>query len=186
MQSKATTVQQYLAQLPPDRREALNTVRKVILANLGKDYQETMQYGMIGYSVPHSVFPDGYHCDPKQPLPFGGMASQKGHMSLYLMCLYLEGPMSEWFKKEWAKTGKKLDMGKACIRFKSVDDLALDLIGEVIRRVPAAKYIEIYQKIRAAQESRPTRGKPPAKAAKPRTKKPAAKRNASRRTVKAR
>lgn len=144
MQSKAATVEQYLAELPPDRREALSAVRKVILANLDKDYQECMQYGMIGYSVPHSVFPAGYHCDPRQPLPFAGMASQKGHMSLYLMCVYGDTAHARWFATAWKKTGKKLDMGKACVRFKRIEDVALDVVGEAIRRLPAAKYIAYY------------------------------------------
>src|ERR1700741_4251032 len=107
MQSKATTVKAYLAELPKDRRDAIEAVRKVILANLDKDYQEGMQYGMISYSVPHSIFPAGYHCDPKQPLPFAGLASQKNYMSLYMMCVYGDTPQSDWFRNAWAKTGKK-------------------------------------------------------------------------------
>jgi hypothetical protein len=142
VQSKATTVEQYLSELPDDRRKAIEAVRQVILANLDKDYEEGIQYGMIGYYVPHRVYPAGYHCDPKQALPFAGLASQKNHMALYLMCIYGDSKHSEWFRDAWAKTGKKLDMGKSCIRFKKVDDLALDIIAEAIRRVPAKKYIE--------------------------------------------
>jgi hypothetical protein len=142
MQSKATTVEQYLAELPEDRRKALEAVRQVILKNLDSDYEEGIQYGMIGYYVPHRVYPAGYHCDPKQPLPFANLASQKNHMALYLMCIYGDGKHARWFQEAWAKTGKKLDMGKACVRFKRVDDLALDVIGEAIKRVPAQKYIE--------------------------------------------
>jgi hypothetical protein len=145
MRSKAKTVTQYIKGLPEDRRAALNAVRKVILKNLDKDYQEGMQYGMIGYFVPHSVFPAGYHCDPKQALPFAGLASQKNHMSLYLMCCYGETEHARWFKDAWKQTGKKLDMGKACIRFRKLDDLALDVIGEAIKRVPAKKYIAHYE-----------------------------------------
>jgi hypothetical protein len=145
MQSKATTVEAYLAELPADRRAALEAVRAVIRKNLDKDYEEGMQYGMIGYYVPHRVYPPGYHCDPRQPLPFASLASQKNHMAVYLMCLYSAGPHCEWFQKAWARTGKKLDMGKCCIRFKKIDDLALDVIGEAIRRVPAGKYIEHYE-----------------------------------------
>lgn len=144
MQSKAKTVAEYLASLPADRRIALEAVRKVILKNLDRDYEEGMQYGMIGYYVPHRVFPLGYHCDPKQPVPFGGLASQKNHMSVYLMSNYADGPEEKWFKAAWAKTGKKLDMGKCCVRFKKLDDVALDVIGEAVRRTPAAKYIEVY------------------------------------------
>jgi hypothetical protein len=153
MQSKATTVSEYLASLPPDRRAAIEAVRKVILANLDSDYEEGMQYGMIGYYVPHRVYPAGYHCDAKQPLPFAALASQKNYMSVYLMGLYCgcvdgvgDTSLVTWFRDAWAKSGKKLDQGKACTRFKKVDDLALDVLGEAIRRVPAKKYIEVYEK----------------------------------------
>ena len=142
MQSKATTVEQYLSELPEDRRKALEVVRQVILKNLDKDYEEGMQYGMIGYYVPHRAYPAGYHCDPKQPLPFANLASQKNHMALYLMCVYGESDLSRWFRQAWAKTGKKLDMGKACVRFKKAEDLALDVIAEAIKRVPAKTYIK--------------------------------------------
>ncbi|MEA2339896.1 MAG: hypothetical protein QOE82_3903 [Thermoanaerobaculia bacterium] len=149
MQSTATNVSDYLASLPPDRRAAIEAVRKVILANLDKDYEEGMQYGMIGYYVPHRVYPAGYHCDKKQPLPFAGLASQKNYMAVYLMGLYTSGgenKLAEWFREAWAKSGKKLDQGKACTRFRKIDELALDVIGEAIRRLPAKKYIEEYEK----------------------------------------
>lgn len=147
MQSKAATVRAYLKDLPPDRREAIEAVRRVILDNLDKDYEEGMCYGMIAYSVPHRVYPAGYHCNPKLPLPFAGLASQKQYMSVYLMTCYAEGTPDEgWFRRAWAATGKKLDMGKCCIRFKKVEDLALDVIGEAIRRVPPKAYIEYYEK----------------------------------------
>jgi hypothetical protein len=142
MQSKATTVAEYLSELPEDRRKVLEAVRQVILNNLDKDYEEGIQYGMIGYYVPHRVFPAGYHCDPRQPLPFAALGSQKNYMSLYLMCVYGASNQTQWFLDSWAKTGKKLDMGKSCVRFKKLDDLALDVIAEAIRRVPARKYIE--------------------------------------------
>ena len=145
MQSKATTVAAYLASLPPDRRAAISAVRAVILKNLDKGYEEGMQYGGIGYYVPHRVFPAGYHCDPKQPLPFVGLASQKNHMAVYLMCIYGHTEHAKWFQQAWAKTGKKLDMGKCCIRFKKLEDLALDVIGEAIKRVPTKKYIKQYE-----------------------------------------
>src|SRR5215510_4562835 len=129
MQSKAATVEQFLAALPEDRRAAIQAVREVILKNLDKDYEEGMQYGMLGYYVPHRVFPAGYHCDPKQPLSFAGLASQKNHMSLYLMCVYGNREHEQWFRQAWTKTGKKLDMGKSCIRFKKLEDVALDVVG---------------------------------------------------------
>jgi hypothetical protein len=147
MQSRAGTVEQYFKELPEDRRAALRAVRQVILKNLDKNYEEGMQYGMIGYYVPHRVYPAGYHCDPRQPLPFAGLASQKNYMSLYLSCVYGDSEHAQWFAKAWAKTGKKLDMGKSCVRFKRLDDLALDVIGEAIRRMPANKHIEQYERV---------------------------------------
>jgi hypothetical protein len=143
MRSQATSVQEYLDSLPDDRRAALTAVRKIILRSLDKDYEEGIQYGMIGYYVPHRLHPAGYHCDPKQPLQFAALASQKNYMSLYLMCVYGDSAHAVWFRDAWAKTGKKLDMGKSCVRFKRLDELALDVIGEAIKRVPAKKYIAI-------------------------------------------
>ncbi len=151
MPSPATTVAEYLAALPPDRRNALLAVRDVILKNLDPVYQEGVKYGMIGYCVPHRAFPEGYHCDPTQPLPFAALAAQRNHCSVHLMGLYAAGEDTQsWFKKAWAKTGKKLDMGRACIRFRKADDLALDVLGEAIRRMPAKRYVEIYTQARAA------------------------------------
>lgn len=159
MQNKVTTVAQYLAELPLDRRAALGIVRAVLRDNLDPQVEEGMQYGMIGYYVPHSVYPAGYHCDPRQPLPYAGLASQKSHMSLYLMALYGAGgggaphvltESEKWFRAAWAATGKKLDMGKCCIRFKRVEDLALDAIAGLLRRVPARAYLEHYEATRRA------------------------------------
>lgn len=152
MQSEASTVAQYLAALPDDRRAAIESVRNVILKNLDKDYEEGMQYGMIGYYVPHKLFPAGYHCDPKQPLPFAALASQKNYMSLYLMGVYCgcgdnatdETPDARWFRDAWTKTGKKLDMGKACVRFRKIEDVALDVVGEAIKRISARSFIQNY------------------------------------------
>ncbi len=172
MQTKAATVDAYLSQLPPDRRAALETVRRVIRAHLDPDYEEGIQYGVIGYYVPHRVFPAGYHCDPKQPLPFAALASQKNYMSLHLMCLYGHAPAAEWFRRAWARTGKKLDMGKACIRFKKVEDLALDVIGEAIRRVPVRKYLQHYEATMRARQARTTKGPPGKKTAARRAGKP--------------
>lgn len=160
------TVDSYLAALTPERRAMVGALRHAVLDNLDKDYQETIQYGMIGYAVPHSVFPAGYHCDPRQPLPFAAIASQKNYVSLYLMGLYCgcdgAAPSDDllWFRQAWADSGKKpLDMGKACLRFKKLDDIALDVIGQAIARVPAARYIARYQETLAAPRPRPTRGK---------------------------
>lgn len=154
MQSKAATVADYMAQLPPERRAHLQVVRDVILKNLDRKFEEGMQYGMIGYYVPHSIYPSGYHCDPRQPLPFGGLASQKNHMSVHLMGLYGDNDEEKWFRSAWAKTGKKLDMGKCCIRFKKAEDLALELIGQAVARMPIGRYIEYYELSRKVNTSR--------------------------------
>lgn len=145
MRSKATTVEQYLAGLPEDRREAIRAIRETILANLPEGYAEGMQYGMIGYHVPHDVYPPGYHCDPKQPLPFASLASQKNHMALYLMCLYGDPEFEAWFRNAWKKTGKKLDMGKSCIRFRRLDDVPLAVVGRAIRKVPVRTFVARYE-----------------------------------------
>ena len=145
MQSKAKTVAEYIASLPSDQREVLAAVRTVILANLDGGYQETMQYGMVGYSVPHSRYPAGYHCDPKQPLPFAALAAQKNSFSLHLMGLYMNPSELKWFTQAWKASGKKLDMGKACVRFKKLDDVALDVVGEAFRRVSADAWIATYE-----------------------------------------
>jgi hypothetical protein len=158
MQSNAATVDQYLAELPEDRRQAIAAVRKVIRKNLDKDFEEGMQYGMIGYYVPHRLYPAGYHCDPRQPLPYACLASQKNHMSLYLMPLYGDAAALKWFQGAWAKTGKKLDMGKSCIRFKKVDDLALDVIGEAFQRTNAQRYIKLYESAIKNMRQGKTRG----------------------------
>lgn len=149
----AANVQEYLAGLPQDRRETIEAVRKVILANLDEDYEEGIQYGMIGYYVPHRVFPPGYHCDPKQPLPFASIASQKNHIGLYLFCVYATPELQEWFREAWTKAGKKLDMGKGCVRFKKLTDVPLDVVGETIKRVPTKKFIETYQASIAGMKS---------------------------------
>lgn len=166
MLSKATTVAEYLDSLPADRREAITKVREVMQRNMDPGYRETMSYGMIGWCVPHELYPPGYHCDPKQGLPFAGLASQKNHMSVYLMGIYSDGkdPMSNWFREAWRDTGKKLDMGKCCIRFKKLDDLALDLIGEAIRRLPVKKFIAYYEAAMAQNAQRKATKNPAPKA----------------------
>jgi hypothetical protein len=170
MQSSAKTVKDYLASLSADRRGAIEAVRQTILDNLGPKYEEGMQYGMIGYYVPHSVYPAGYHCDSKQPLPFVCLASQKNYMSLYMGCVYGDHELARWFRAAWAKTGKKLDMGVSCIRFKKLDDLPLEVIGEAIARMPVKKLIEFYE---TCFETMRKRSAKPAKAKAPRAKKKA-------------
>jgi len=145
MQSKATTVTQYLDELPEDRHEAISAVRDVMRKNLPKGFEEGMQYGMIGYYVPHSIYPAGYHCNPKEPLPYASLASQKNYMSIYLMCIYGDEAHRGWFVDAWRKTGKKLDMGKSCVRFKKLEDVALKIVGQAVKRVTVKKYIEFYE-----------------------------------------
>ena len=145
MRSEATTVEQYLAELPPDRREAITAIRAVILKNLPRGYEEGMGYGMIGYFVPHAVYPAGYHCDPRQPLPFASLASQKNHMALYLMCAYGDPDYEQWLRDAWMAAGKKLDMGKSCIRFKRLEDVPLKVVGQAIKKVPVNRLIAFYE-----------------------------------------
>ncbi|NUL81605.1 MAG: DUF1801 domain-containing protein [Armatimonadetes bacterium] len=147
MATKATSVDQYLAELPEDRKELVLAVRDAILKNLPKGMEETIQYGMIGYVVPHSIYPKGYHCDPKQPLPFAGLALQKNYVSLHLMSLYGHSPTLAWFQKAWADSGKKLDMGKGCVRLKSLDQTPLDVIGQVIGRMTTEEYVAMFERL---------------------------------------
>lgn len=185
MQSKATSVKQYLEELPKDRRQAIETVRTAVRKHLDKDYQEGMQYGMICWSVPHKIFPAGYHCDPKQPLPFCALGNQKNYISLYITTNYGEGEDEQWFRQEWAKTGKKLDMGKCCIRFKKPEDLALDVIGEAIRRMPVRTFIARYEAIMKQVAERKGKGKPPTKKTVERAKPKMAAKKSPRKRVKA-
>ena len=146
MQSKATTPEEYIDSLPEDRRKIISQMRKVLLKNLPKGFKEVMSYGMLGYVVPHTLYPNGYHCDPKQPLPFISLASQKSHIALYHMGLYA-GKYLDWFTKEWSKTtDKKLDMGKSCIRFKKPEDVPMELIGELASKITPKEWIVMYEK----------------------------------------
>lgn len=154
MKSKANSVEDYLASLPPDRYEAIRAIRQTILENLPAGYDEGMQYGMIGYFVPHSLYPPGYHCNPKEPLPFASLASQKNHMAIYLMCLYSDPKQLDWFEKAWKKTGKKLDMGKSCVRFKRLEDVPLEIIGKAINRVPVEEFLSFYETTLASTKTR--------------------------------
>lgn len=144
MQSAASTVTQYLAELPADRRSAIEAVRAVILANLPKGYEETMHYGGIGYVVPHSLYPAGYHCDPTKPLTYAGLGNQKNYMAVYLMNVYGSKETESWFQKAYKATGKRLDMGKSCVRFRKLDDLPLELVGQAIARTSVAEFIADY------------------------------------------
>lgn len=148
MQSKAKTVKEYLIALPSDRRKAIEMVRKIIKKNLPKGYQEIMQYGMISYVVPLRLYPDGYLNDPKVPLPYASLASQKNYMSLYLMNVYGNQDIESWFKKEFEKHGKNLNMGKSCVRFKKLDDINLDVIGKVLAKTSVQDFTKIYEAFR--------------------------------------
>ncbi|MDI9641714.1 DUF1801 domain-containing protein [Kamptonema cortianum] len=144
MTSKALSVSEYLENLPEDRREAISVVRNEILRNLPDGFEEGIQYGMIGYFVPHSIYPDGYHCDPKQPVPFASIASQKNHMAVYMFCIYTDPAVADWFVEEYKKSGKKLDMGKGCVRFKKLEDLPVELIGQAIAKVTLDDFLANY------------------------------------------
>lgn len=145
----ASTVAQYLAALPADRRAALSAVRKAINENLPDGYEEGMQFGMIGWYVPLSLYPAGYGENPKVPLSFVALASQKSGMVLHFLCFYGHPTLSTWFTSEYKKSGKKLDMGKGCVRFKSLEDLALDVVGRTVARVSAEEHMANYQAARA-------------------------------------
>jgi|SRR5580692_8580913 hypothetical protein len=157
MKIQAKTIAEYLNALPPDHREAMSAVREVILANLPKGYQECMYYGMIGYVVPHSLYPAGYHCDPKLPLGLACLGSQKNHMAIHLMNVYGDPDTEAWFRKAWKASGKKLDMGKACVRFKKLEDLPLDVIGQVFARTPVKTYIASVERALAARGKKAAR-----------------------------
>ena len=144
----ASTVAQYLAALPADRRASLSAVRKVINENLPDGYEEGIQFGMIGWSVPLSMYPAGYGENPKVPLPLVALASQKSGMVLHFLCFYGHPTLSTWFTSEYKKSGKKLDMGKGCVRFKSLEDLALDVVGRTVARVPVEEHIANYRAAR--------------------------------------
>jgi len=147
MQSKAEHPNQYIAELPEDRRIVIEKLRKVISINLPEGFKEVMSYGMIGYVVPHELYPNGYHCNPKLPLPFMNIASQKNFIALYHMGIYTNPELLNWFVSEYPKHCKsKLDMGKGCIRFKKMDDIPCDIIGELASKVTVEKWIDNYEK----------------------------------------
>ena len=147
MQSKANTPNEYLDSLPEDRRKVINELRKVIKKNLPKGFKEVMSYGMLGFVVPHSMYPEGYHCTPELPLPFLNLASQKNFIAIYHMGIYADPKLLGWFTKEFPKHSKsKLDMGKSCIRFKKPDDIPVKLIGELASKMTPEDWINLYEK----------------------------------------
>ena len=147
MTSKASTVAAYLKEIPKERLEAMENLRNAINKNLPKGYEEIMNYGMIGYVVPHSLYPPGYHCDPKLPLPFAGLASQKNSINFYHMGIYENQTLLKWFQEEYSKQCKsKLDMGKSCIRFKKLDDIPYKLIAELMKKISVNEWIDVMAK----------------------------------------
>lgn len=146
MQPDAKTVDAYFESLPEDRKQAMNHLRKVILDNIPSGFSEQMSYGMVGYVVPHSIYPPGYHCDPKLPLPFVNIASQKNFIVLYHMGIYADTSLLDWFTSEYQKySTSKLDMGKSCIRFKKPEQIPFQLIGELIKKLSVKDWIELYE-----------------------------------------
>jgi hypothetical protein len=147
MQSTATTPQEYLDSLPEGRKEAMVKLKETINNNLPKGFSEGMGYGMLGWAVPHSLYPPGYHCTPNLPLPFLSIASQKNFIALYYMGIYADKELSDWFVAEYPRYVKtKLDMGKGCIRFKNPDVIPYQLIGELVSKITPEEWIAIYEK----------------------------------------
>jgi uncharacterized protein YdhG (YjbR/CyaY superfamily) len=146
MTSKATSVDQYINEAPEDRRKALQQLRAIILKNLPEGFQEEMSYGMIGYVVPHSIYPKGYHCTPELPLPFMSFASQKNSINFYHMGIYAKPELYDWFVAEYPKHSKqKLDIGKSCFRIKKPENIPFELIGELVKKMSVAEWIKTYE-----------------------------------------
>lgn len=147
MQSTAKTPAEYVDSLPDERKSVIENIRKTVLDNLPEGFEETMGYGMLGYVVPHSIYPSGYHCDPKTPLPFISVASQKNFIALYHMGIYADESLLNWFVAEYPKHCKtKLDMGKSCIRFKKMDDIPYELLGQLVAKMSVQDWISLYEK----------------------------------------
>lgn len=147
MQYQANTPEEYIEQLPEERQAVIQKLRTIISKNTPEGFVEEIGYGMIGYVVPHSIYPDGYHCDPKLPLPFMSAASQKNFVALYHMGIYANKELHDWFVTEYPKYAKyKLDMGKSCIRFKRIDDIPYDLIEELVKKMSVEEWVELYNR----------------------------------------
>jgi hypothetical protein len=146
MTSDAKNPEDYINSLPEDRKIYMEKLRSVILKNLPKGFQEGMNYGMMGYYVPHSIYPKGYHCKPTDPLPFMGFASQKNSINFYHMGIYANKELYDWFVAEYSKySSRKLDMGKSCIRFKKFEEIPFDLIGELVTKISVDNWISTYE-----------------------------------------
>ena len=154
MRSNAATAEAYLKELPADRKEAVGKLRDTILKNLPKGFAEGISYGMLGYFVPHEIYPAGYHCDPKLPLPFVNIASQKNFIALHHLGIYASPELLEWFETEYKKhSSTKLDMGKGCIRFKKPEMIPYKLIGELIKKVSVKEWIKLYEGMKMSKRS---------------------------------
>ena len=148
MQSKSNTPEQYLNQLPQERKLVMTKLRDIILKNLPKGFEECISYGMLGYVVPHSMYPQGYHVNPSLPLPFISLASQKNNISLYHFGIYSDPQLMQWFVNEYPKhASNKLDMGKSCIRFKNIEKIPFDLIAQLCTKMTPKLWIEKYEKV---------------------------------------
>jgi len=146
MKIEANSVEDYITQVPEDKKSAIIRLREVILNNIPKGFTETLNYSMIGYVVPHSIYANGYHANPKLPLPFINIAAQKNFIALYHMGLYVDPELLNWFKEEYAKLPiNKLDMGKSCIRFKNPDKIPFALIGELVSKMTVQDWIQLYE-----------------------------------------
>lgn len=148
MTSNASTPEEYINELPEERKEVISKLRDAINKNLPKGFEEGMGYGMLSYHIPHSVYPDGYHCNPELPLPFMNLASQKNFVAVYHMGMYAKKEILNWFTSEYPKHFKhKLDMGKSCVRFKRIDDIPYKLIGELAAKMTSEEWIDIYETV---------------------------------------
>lgn len=147
MISEAKTVAEYISQIPTEQKDQLEQLRKSIKKNLPKGFKEIMNYGMIGYVVPHSIYPDGYHCNPKLPLPFMALAAQKNFVAFYHMGIYADAQLLKWFTEAYTKSvPTKLDMGKSCLRFKKNTVIPYELIGELVQKMTTQDWIDLYEK----------------------------------------
>ncbi|CAL2058011.1 DUF1801 domain-containing protein [Tenacibaculum sp. 190524A05c] len=146
MKYEASTPEEYISQIPEDRQPVVKKIRAIIKENLPEGFEEGITYNMLGYYVPHSIYPDGYHCDPKQPLPFMNVASQKNSVNLYHSGIYANPEIHDWFVNEYPKHSKrKLDMGKSCVRFKKMDDIPYELIAELCTKITVEDWINTYE-----------------------------------------
>ena len=146
MQTSHTTPQEYIDSLPEDRKIAVGKMREAIANHIPIGFEQTMGYGMLAFVVPHTLYPGGYHCDPKLPLPFINIASQKNFIALYHMGIYANPKLLDWFVAEFPKHAKaKLDMGKSCIRFKKMDDIPYALLGELASKMTVADWVSCYE-----------------------------------------